>query len=130
MIVLLSLLFVLSPVQGFAADREEAAQGLRKYCKSCHGVGELRFIYSPDDGELWDYLFRNDSPNLKRPWSEAILQVLDWPSDQPPPADIPMVPPDRDWMPKGIKRRFFARAQTEDGENLRRVILRALKDGP
>lgn len=102
-----------------------AVQKLRVYCNACHGLGRLRFIYSDDDEQVWSYLFSESAPISKKPWAQAIIEVLDWPSDLPPPFEKPIAP-DKDWMPKGEKRLRLA-DDTENGVSARRRIIEALQ---
>lgn len=88
---------------------------LRTHCTACHGVGDLRFIYSDDDKEFWDYIHTQKAPRSKKLWSEAIREVLTWPSDAPPDFDKPLDPTTgRDWMPKGFKRLELAEDHVGD----------------
>jgi hypothetical protein len=106
-----------------------SAAKLREYCQACHAVGNLRFIWSASDQELWNYIFTVRAPNRKILWAEAITEVLSWPGDQAPPATPIMNPAEgRDWMPKGGKRATFA-AEHIEGMTLRRYILKALDEG-
>lgn len=103
------------------ADVAYTVGKLRTYCAACHALGDLRFINSDDDQAVWEYLFHNKSPQSKRLWSEAILDVLDWPSDAAPPFNQMKKPPSEDWMPKGKKRVYLA-ADSESGVTARRRI--------
>jgi len=94
---------------------------LRTHCAACHAVGELRFLHSDDDEEVWENLFREKAPHSQKIWAQAILEVLDWPTDAPPPFNQMMKPPDRDWMPKGKKRLNLA-TDTVDGVSARRKM--------
>lgn len=107
------------------AEQALAVQKLRTHCKACHALGELRFLPSEDDSVTWDFVLHERSPRSGKLWVEAIREVLDWPTDDPPPFDQLMAPPDRDWMPKGYKRIVFARDVVE-GEPTRRFLLRVL----
>jgi cytochrome c1 len=111
----------------FDADAQVTVSKLRQYCAACHAIGTLRFIRSDDDQEVWQYLFVNEAPNSRKIWAEAIVEVLSWPSDIPPPFDQPMDPRgDRDWMPKGGKRLSFA-SDTVDGQPTRHLVLETLQ---
>lgn len=109
------------------ADERLAVQKLRTYCRACHGVGELRFLRSDDDDEVWASLYRDIAPNSKKTWARAIREVLSWPSDEPPPFDKLLQAPDRDWMPKGAKRASFA-SDRVGAMATRRFILETLGD--
>jgi hypothetical protein len=114
----------------FDADAKVAIQKMRTYCGACHAVGDLRFIRSDDDAEVWAYLFANRAPNSRKIWAQNIVEVLSWPRDVPPPFDQPMDPGNnRDWMPKGAKRLTFAEDQV-GGEATRQLILRKLRAQP
>lgn len=102
-----------------------AVQKLRTHCKACHGLGELRFLPSENDAETWRFILTERSPRSQKIWAEVIREVLDWPTDEPPPFDQMMVPPDRDWMPKGYKRIAFSQDSVET-ELTRRFLLRVL----
>lgn len=101
--ILISL--VVCSIHATASDAKWTAGKLRQYCNACHGLGdELRFIFSDNDEDTWNFIFTNTSPKSGKRWAEMIIKVLDWPSDTPPPFDQMMNPPDDDWMPKGQKR--------------------------
>ena len=111
-----------------------AARKLRQHCRACHGLGEMRFIFSDNDQENWEYLFNNRAPKSGKIWAVAIVEVLSWPSDSPPPFNQMLNPPDKDWMPKGSKRLKFA-SDTWNGESVRKLIIEDLRldrlfDGP
>ncbi len=113
-------LLILCLVAGSAhADVAYTVGKLRKYCAACHGLGDLRFIHSDDDEVVWDFILHNPSPKSKRRWADAILDVLDWPTDNPPPFTQLKKPPSEDWMPRGKKRLDFA-ADYESGMPARR----------
>lgn len=102
---------------------------LREYCKACHGIGSMRFIWTESDEDLWAYIFVNNAPNRNRLWAESIYEVLNWPSTRPPASFPVMDPPNgRDWMPKGSKRLSFA-DDTVDSTLVRQIILESLKTG-
>lgn len=126
----LTLMVALFMAVGVQAGPETfAVQKLRTYCAACHALGGLRFIYSDDDSEVWSYLFTGQAPISKKLWSEAIQEVLSWPSDDPPPFNEP-ISPTKDWMPKGEKRLRMAEDH-ENGTSIRLEILRALREnGP
>jgi hypothetical protein len=98
---------------------------LREFCQACHAVGDSRFIRSDDDQVVWRDLFSGIAPKRGKLWAEAIVEVLDWPSDSPPDFSSP-IEPGRDWMPKGSKRLPFADDKT-NGESTRRLLLRELR---
>ena len=123
--VLLALALSLS---GQAADVTFTVRKLRTYCAACHALGELRFIRSEDDREVWDFLFHNRAPNSKKLWAEGISEVLGWPTEAPPAFNQMMKPPDLDWMPKGKKRLTLA-SDLDGGVSTRRRILEDLKSG-
>ena len=99
---------------------------LRTYCAGCHGLGELRFIPNQDDRDTWAFIFNNRSPKSGKIWAEVIADTLSWPSDTPPPANELMIPPHRDWMPKGAKRQELA-SDSIAGESTRMFVIRALR---
>ncbi len=107
------------------ASEQLAVEKIRTYCQACHGVGELRFIYSEVDEEVWDYIHSQPSPKSKKLWATAIAEVLNWPSESAPPFSKP-ISPDQDWMPKGIKRLQMADDYV-GGVSSRRIILENLK---
>lgn len=115
-----------SPAPHVGMPANASAAKLREYCKACHGVGKLRFIWTESDDELWDYILTQQAPGRKKLWAAAIVEVLSWPSDQPPPA-LPVMDPEagRDWMPKGGKRARMA-SDSIDGVPVRRFIIDAL----
>ncbi len=91
------------------AAQSLAMQELRQHCEACHGLGDLRFINSDDDQEMWDYILSTNVPNTNKLWIKAMIPVLSWPSDEPPPFDQYMDPATKsDWMPRGYKRIPFA----------------------
>lgn len=111
------------------ADQRAIALGkLRTYCKSCHAVGQLRFIQSEDDAQLWKYINETRAPGSNKLWAQAIVDVLSWPrGDTPPPFDEFKDPAkNQDWMPKGVKRLQLA-DDTVDGKSVRSIILDALR---
>ena len=110
----------------FAEDT--TVRALNEYCRACHGIGDLRFIYGEDRDEIWKYIFSNKAPRSGKLWSEAIYEVLNWPSDTPPSFDNFMSPPDRDWMPKGAKRLYMAEDKV-NGVSVRKFILKTIEDG-
>lgn len=117
-----ALFLIILTAAGIArADVAYTVGKLRKYCAACHALGDLRFIHSDDDQVVWEFLFRGMSPQSKRPWAEAILDVLDWPGDSPPPFTHLKKPPSEDWMPKGKKRLDFA-ADLDNGVPARRKM--------
>ena len=101
-------LWARSPHRAYVRNQIFTIQKLRTYCNACHGLGNLRFIRSDDDTEVWDYLFKNKAPTSGKWWSDAIIEVLNWPSDSPPPFDQMLNPPNKDWMPRGYKRILFS----------------------
>lgn len=104
-----------------------AAAKLRTYCQSCHGLGQLRFIFGTDDLQLWRFITSNRAPSSGKLWSEAITDVLSWPSGTPPAFDELKDPAQgRDWMPKGAKRLQLADDDV-DGRPAREIILDALR---
>lgn len=106
---------------------QTAVTKLRTFCTACHGIGNLRFIRSEDDREVWNYIYLNKAPNSQKLWAENILQVLSWPTDVPPPFDQPMDPGNnRDWMPKGAKRLSFSTDKVGDMAT-RKFLLEALR---
>ena len=131
-IILLLLFQIKSLASSHSREQDDVkfvGQTLRKYCKACHGLGKLRFIHSENDNELWDYILNNRAPNSGDYWYRSIQEVLDWPSDDAPPFNQMMLPPNQDWMPKGIKRLQLAR--DEPGNiSTRKRVLSILRNGP
>ena len=122
-----SLALTVPALADVQADSLFAASKLRFYCKACHAIGDLKFIRSDDDAQLWAFLFREKSPHSGKIWADAIAEVLNWPSDVAPPFDPLMDPThQRDWMPRGSKRLDLA-ADLDGGASVRREILSALK---
>jgi len=107
------------------ADELLAAERLRTFCAACHGLGNLRFIPDQNDSHTWTYILTERSPRSGKVWAEAIAETLSWPSDTPPSSGDMLLPPERDWMPKGGKRWELA-ADRVNAEPTRRFILRAL----
>lgn len=108
-------------------NKEVALGAIRKYCKACHAVDELRFIRSEDNEELWKTIWTEKSPKSGKIWAERIIAVLEWPNGATPPFDQP-ISADADWMPKGYKRLLLAEDQTE-GIPTRKMIVDTLKKG-
>jgi hypothetical protein len=107
-----------------------SAAKLREYCRACHAVGSLRFIYDDSDQNIWTYIHTNNVPGKSERWSDAIVRVLSWPADAaPPPTPIMDPPGGRDWMPKGSKRLHFA-AEKVEGLSLRQYIINAINQSP
>lgn len=125
-LLLSALLSMVSSATPWETSVPVTCAKLRQYCQACHGLGDLRFIHSENDGELWEYIFQNNSPKTGKRWAERILAVLDWPSNSPPPADQLMSPPDSDWMPKGFKRLKLAEDHIE-GVAARRIMIETLR---
>lgn len=114
----------------FDAKAQVAIAKMRQFCAACHAVGNVRFIRSEDDHEVWQYIHLNRAPTSQKLWVEGMIEVLSWPSDVPPPFDQPMDPRhNRDWMPKGAKRLSMA-GDTVEGIATRKVLLEALKPQP
>jgi len=105
-----------------------SAAKLREYCRACHAVGNLRFIYDENDANLWNYILTQNVPLSSELWADAIVRVLSWPTEVAP-APVPLMDPSagRDWMPKGSKRLHFA-AESIEGVTLRQYILKAIDD--
>lgn len=121
----LAILFIAAVRIGAAADIPWSVGKLRSYCAACHALGELRFIRSDDDREVWKYLFENRAPHSGKLWADGIREVLDWPTDKAPPFDQMLHAPDRDWMPKGQKRLRLA-SDVENGKSSRQRLLQEL----
>lgn len=99
---------------------------LREYCRACHAVGSLRFIYDESDQNLWTYILTNKVPGKSELWANAIVRVLSWPADSAPAPSPVMDPPSgKDWMPKGSKRLHFA-ADKIDGVPVRQYVLNTI----
>ncbi len=114
----------------FDAKAQLAVSKMRQFCAACHAVGNLRFIRSDDDNEIWQYIHLTRAPNSQKIWAQNIIEVLSWPSDVPPPFDQPMDPGhNRDWMPKGAKRLSLA-GDAVDGQATRKLLLEALQPQP
>ncbi len=91
------------------ADEQATVQALRTNCQACHAVGNLRFIYSSDDGQVWNYILTTDVPGETQTWAQAMVPVLSWPTDSAPPFNAVMDPTDgKDWMPQGYQRIPFS----------------------
>ena len=102
------------------------AAKLRTHCAACHAVGRMRFIWSDDDLEVWNYILANRAPISGKLWGNAIIEVLSWPTDNAPPFDQLMDPSgNRDWMPKGVKRLDLA-ADRDNGRQVRHMIIETL----
>ena len=99
---------------------------LRTYCNACHGVGELRFFFSDDDDEVWNYLKTQTAPKSKKIWAQAIKEVLSWPSETPPDFSA-TIAAGKDWMPKGYKRLQMAK-DSVNGQTARAFILSTLNE--
>ncbi len=111
--------------EGLDADQAFTISRLRTHCNACHGLGKLRFLWSADDQEVWNYLFTRPAPLAKKLWATAIYEVLDWPGDKMPDFEVP-IHPGKDWMPKGVKRMDLA-ADNYDGKSSRVRVLQTLK---
>ena len=108
-----------------AFSYEQTVPLLRKYCKACHAIGKRKFIKSEIDEEVWDYIFSAQAPS-KQTWAEAMVEVLNWPTHEPPDPSVPMAP-GRDWMPKGVKRFEIVEEFIED-RDVRQFIYESIKD--
>ena len=120
----LGLALVALRAEAATPEQMQATALLRQYCQACHAVGDRRFINDDDDAAVWDFIQTASPPKSAVTWREAIIKVLTWPSDKPPPFGAPMEP-NRDWMPKGGKRLDFAAALCE-GQSARTFILEHL----
>lgn len=109
------------------APQDTTVRALNEYCRACHGLGEMRFIYGEDPGEIWNYIFNNKAPISKKLWSEAIYEVLNYPTDTPPDFEDMLDGPARDWMPKGAKRLHMAN-DIVDGVPVRETILKTIEE--
>lgn len=123
--VRLALVLLAAVKIGAAADVSWSVGKLRSYCAGCHAIGEVRFIRSDDDNEVWKFLFENRAPKSGKIWAEGIREALNWPTDKAPPVDQMLQPPDRDWMPKGVKRTRLA-ADVENGTSARKRLIQEL----
>lgn len=103
------------------AEQMQSVDILRQYCQACHAVGDKRFIVDDDNEIVWEFIQTQKAPQSKILWRDAIMKVLNWPSDAAPPFNIPMET-NRDWMPKGGKRLQFS-AGTIEGQTVRSFIL-------
>ena len=102
---------------------DDAIGALREYCKSCHAVGNQKFITSNNNFTVWKYIQQNRAPSGAL-WINSIRQVLDWPGGQVPPQDGTVRPGIR-YMPIGAKRPPFARARI-GGQLLRPALVERL----
>lgn len=126
----LALSLVLIPwtsARSSMVDKPTTIKAVRKYCKACHAVDNLRFIKSENDEELWDTIFTEKSPKSGKIWAERMIAVLSWPNTAPPPFDQPIAQ-DSDWMPKGYKRLLLSEDNT-NGIPTRQIILETLRNG-
>jgi hypothetical protein len=112
-------------VRPLLAEPAAAVPLIRKYCQACHGVGDLRFITSEKDSEVWEFIFRERTPKGVI-WAEEMIRVLDWPTNSPP-ANNSLLAPGRDWMPKGKKRYDMVEEHLGD-EDAREFLLRSLRE--
>jgi hypothetical protein len=117
---ILVLLASLTALADTPPDTLTAAAKLRVYCKACHAVGDQKFIYDDNDDHLWDYILHHDSPVSHKLWAQRIVEVLQWPSEDPPPAS------QTNWMPRGIKRNQMAGEKT-NGVPTRRFIVETIQ---
>jgi len=128
--ILVTLLSVSS--EAFAQDSEVTdrvtvtAAKLRTFCQACHGIGELRFFRGETDAEMFRFIVSEKAPRSGKLWIDSIIEVLSWPGSRMPAFDEFMIPPDRDWMPKGARRIDLAR-DSVDGIPTREVILETLR---
>ena len=73
---------------------------------------------------MWDYISTHDSPISHNLWVKQIVERLNWPTPDSPPAS------ETQWMPKGIKRIELSEDIDNDtGESARLRMLRTLKAG-
>lgn len=106
-------------------DKSLTITKLRQYCQACHGVDNLRFLDSEDDEAVWKTIYSEKAPNSKKLWVNAIIEVLNWPTNTPPPFQQP-ISAGKDWMPKGYKRIALAKDQ-QGGFSTRNIIIETLK---
>ncbi len=124
MILRVVILLLLSTA-AHAGDEVLASKKIRQYCFACHASGSRRFIYSESDEEMWDYIFNHHAPGSGKLWAEGIRDVLNWPTNSPPPFNQYMVSPSQDWMPKGVKRLQLSE-EMHEGMPMRQFILETL----
>ena len=111
-----------------ASDVDWTVNKLRTYCAACHALGSVRFIYSDKNEDVWNYISAQKAPRSQKIWKDAIVEVLNWPTNSPPPPSPLMDPANnRDWMPKGSKRIDLANDQ-EGGTSIRRRIISELQN--
>jgi len=114
--------------KSFDANAAVSSSKLREYCRACHAIGNLRFIYDDDDQNLWNHILTTNVPGNTELWADAIVRVLSWPTDiAPAPSPVMDPPSGRDWMPKGSKRLHFA-ADKIDGVAVRHFVLDAIAE--
>lgn len=78
-----------------------AAGVAEKYCKACHGLGEVKFMMTANADANWENFFVLQSP-YGVPWATVMLEALTWPVDNPDLLSKPQY--FYDWMPIGSKR--------------------------
>lgn len=101
-------------------------QGLNKYCRSCHGVGRLRFFFTESPKEFFESIKAEQSPKSQSLWVDAMIDVLSWPTELTPSFESQRSP-SGDWMPIGAKRNHITEDMIE-GVPARQYILQYLKD--
>jgi len=116
------------PSDGLSDLQELSLDKMRYYCQGCHGVGALRFIYSDDNSQVWEDLFVRRAPNSGKIWADAIIEVINWPNGIMPGFDEMLNYPDRDWMPKGVRRVEFS-TDSHGDKAVRELIIEVLKEG-
>lgn len=97
------------PREGNEFDKKEtvhdvAFAAMNKYCRSCHGVGRLRFFHSDNPRDFFADLNKMTSPISNTKWLPLIVDAISWPTDEAPSFETTRYPSGKDWMPLGSKR--------------------------
>lgn len=100
---------------------EFTARKLREYCAACHASGNIRFLTSENDEELWRVMRDERAPLSRKRWVDQIVMLLDWPGGK-----MPSIRDEPQWMPMGMKRQKLA-SDRELGRPTREILLESLK---
>lgn len=109
---------------GMTDEQFITIKALDENCRACHGLGDIRFIYSDSHRVNWEYL-KVAMFDSKKTWLEVVYDVLDWPTDEAPEFDSKRRG-SKQWMPIGAKRLHLA-DEMVDGKSLRKTMLETIQ---
>lgn len=108
-----------------SGPEDYAFAAMNRYCRSCHGVGDLRFFYHEDADSFFQDFATRLNPATGNSWLSSSIFLLTWEQDKMPSLDEERVG-DADWMPRGAKRILIDQEQIE-GQPAREYLLNYLR---